>query len=120
MGGRGAVIPELEPLPMPEGAPVEARPARPPEPYPPSAGFAGKTGQVANIASNFLQGWLRGKQTKEMMNLKKAKEDMDTRQWAHNRAREEYTGFLRQIGYKEEKDLTPEERQAKSELEGRV
>jgi hypothetical protein len=55
----------IDPLPTPEPTPVQVTPASISQPPPPQGGYVGKGGQVANIAANFLHGWLAGRELKE-------------------------------------------------------
>jgi lysozyme len=67
----------LDPLPVPEEAPVQAQPAQiqamAGQPLPPSAGWVSPAGAGAYIASNLLTGWMAGKHVAEQRKLEKAR-----------------------------------------------
>jgi hypothetical protein len=64
-----APIPQL---PVPDYKPAQLTP----QPQDPGIGYAGKTGKVADIAGNFLQGFVQGKQNAAAMKIKKENQNM--------------------------------------------
>jgi hypothetical protein len=82
MGGFRPV--PLDQLPMPQIQAPQYQPAQlaPPPEQPPGAGFMGKPGQIADIASNFLQGWVQGKQKASAHKLQQAQQSVDGAQYA--------------------------------------
>ena len=111
MGGYRPV--PLDQLPIPQAAePTQFKPApidQPPTPQPPGAGYMGTGGQVADIASNFLTGWLKGKQQAEQKKLAMAQQDMSAAQYGVEIAR----ANAAQVAQKP--DATPEEKQKANE-----
>jgi hypothetical protein len=79
MGGYRPV--PLDQLPIPQAAePTQFKPApidQPPTPQPAGAGYMKTGGQIADIASNFLTGWLKGKQQAEQKKLAMAQQNME-------------------------------------------
>jgi hypothetical protein len=81
MGGFKPV--PLDDLPMPQAAaPVQYQPAQlaePPARNPndnPGVGYMGTGGKIADIASNFLNGWMQGKQKAEEKKIANASQEM--------------------------------------------
>lgn len=70
----------LDPLPIPEQAPVDVQPASVQamagQPLPPSAGWVSPAGAGAYIASNMLTGWMAGRHFGEQRKLEKAKQQV--------------------------------------------
>jgi hypothetical protein len=79
MGGFKPV--PLDQLPIPQAAPpTQYQPAKidePPSQQPPGAGSMGAGGKIADVASNFLTGWLKGKQQAEQKKLAMAQQNME-------------------------------------------
>lgn len=79
MGGYRPV--PLDQLPIPQAAePTQFKPApidQPPTPQPAGAGYMKTGGQIADVASNFLTGWLKGKQQAEQKKLAVAQQNME-------------------------------------------
>jgi hypothetical protein len=79
MGGFKPV--PLDQLPIPQAAPpTQFQPAQienPPSQQPPGAGSMGAGGKIADVASNFLTGWLKGKQQAEQKKLAMAQQNME-------------------------------------------
>lgn len=71
----------LDQLPIPQAAaPTQYTPAKidePPSQQPPGAGAMGAGGKIADVASNFLTGWLKGKQQAEQKKLAMAQQNME-------------------------------------------
>lgn len=76
----------LDQLPIPQAAaPVDFKPAQidqPPSPQPPGAGAMGTGGKIADVASNFLSGWLKGKQGAEQKKLAMAQQSVEGAHYA--------------------------------------
>jgi len=67
---------DLPTPPQPQDQPQQiAQPVAPPPTPTRDQGFMGKGGKIADIASNFLNGWLTGRQRKADNELKKASSD---------------------------------------------
>ena len=76
----------LDQLPIPQAAPpTQFTPAQidqPPSPQPPGAGSMGVGGKIADIGSNFLTGWLKGKQQAEQKKLAMAQQGVEGAHYA--------------------------------------
>lgn len=49
-------------IPQQDERSIQPPPGPPPEPQPKGAGFMGTGGKVADVAANFLQGWMKGRE----------------------------------------------------------
>jgi hypothetical protein len=82
MGGFKPV--PIDDLPMPQAAaPVQYQPPKidPPPNDNPGAGYMKRGGQIADIASNFLNGWMKGKQQAEEKKLAYAQQEVQGLQY---------------------------------------
>jgi len=81
----------LDALPIPQVQTPQYQPAQlqpPPTDQPPGAGAMGNAGKAADIASNFLQGWLVGKQKAEAKKLEMARQSVEGAQYAFSIAQQ--------------------------------
>ena len=96
--------PTLDPLPTPQtNIPSFVSPSPMQSQMNPQTGFGGKTAGAANMATNFLQGWIQGKNTSEAKKRQDAQQKLAAAYMGYNVAKQNSQTIANQIGVMESK-----------------